>query len=100
MQQRVNVTRYCFFKSLDYFSGSETNLMPCLNLHLSQWICKLYKPHASLNKKINSNLASYKNKLLITPVLTINLFFIKYKAILCAERWPIPGNLEIKLINF
>ena len=28
------------------------------------------------------------------------LFLIKYNAILCAERWPIPGNLEMRLINF
>ena len=39
---------------------------------------------------------------ILSPKGNINscLFFIKYKAILCAERWPIPGNLEIKLINF
>ena len=29
-----------------------------------------------------------------------SLFFNKYRAILCAERLPKPGSLEISVINF
>ena len=41
-----------------------------------------------------------KLKLSLKGSIKSCLFLIKYKAILCADLLPIPGNLAIKLISF